>query len=38
MYSIEIGKSYSILDVFLLAEWLFYILEVYIYVCVCVYI
>ena len=41
MYSIDIGRSYSILDVFLLAERLFYILEVYIYmcvVCVCVYI
>ena len=37
MYSIEIGKSYSILDVFLLAEWLFYILEVYICVCVSVF-
>ena len=41
MYSIDIGRSYSILDVFLLAERLFYILEVYIYmcvVCVCVFI
>lgn len=38
MYNIEIGRSYSILDDFLLAEWLFYILEVYIYLYVCLYI